>query len=255
MIEQREFFVDGLRLTGGVATIEEPKASVILCHGLPSGYPDEPGDRGYPGFAEIVAEAGFRAWWFNFRGARDSQGEFTLGGWINDLHAVIREVTEDGLPVFAVGSSAGGAVALSVAAESTSVDGVATLAAPAVWRKGPNRSNETLIDHARRVGIIKRGSPRDEDSWWAEFETNRPEWAAALMAGRPLLVVHGTADEVVPPDHAQRIFDGATEPKVLVMLEGASHQLRREERAVEAVLSWLKEQVDALSRAALDSDG
>lgn len=252
MIQEREFFVEGFRLTGGVATGEEAAASVILCHGLPSGYPDDPDDRGYPGFAETVAQAGFRAWWFNFRGARDSQGEFTLGGWINDLHAVVGEVSQDGLPIFVVGSSAGGAVALSVAAESTSVNGVATLAAPAVWRKGPNHLNETLLDHARRVGIVKPDSPRDEDSWWAEFETNRPEWAAALMAGRPLLVVHGTADEVVAPDHANRIFDGATEPRALVLLDGAGHQLRREDRAVEAVLSWLKEQVDALSRAALD---
>lgn len=252
MIEEREFFVDGLRLTGGVATTEEPKASVILCHGMPSGNPDEPGDLGYPGLAATIAEAGFRVWWFNFRGARDSQGEFTLGGWINDLHAVVNEVSGDGLPIFVVGSSAGGAVALNVAAESTSVAGIATLAAPAVWRRGPNHFSETLLDHARRVGVVKRGSPRDEDSWWAEFETNRPEWAAALMAGRPLLVVHGTADDVVSPDHAKRIFDGATEPKALVLLDGAGHQLRREDRAVEALLSWLKEQVDALSRAALD---
>lgn len=255
MIEEREFVVDGLRLTGGVADVPEPKAEVILCHGLPSGLEDDPRDRGYPGLAESFADHGFRAWWFNFRGARDSQGEFTLGGWIADLHGVIEEVSKDGRPTFVIGSSAGGAVALSVAAENTSVAGVATLAAPAIWRRGPNSRNETLLEHSRRVGIVKQGSPRDEDSWWAEFETNRPEWAAALMGGRPLLVIHGSQDDVVPPEAAKRIFDQSTEPKTLVMLEGAGHQLRREERAVKAVLNWLEEQVDALNRTALDSDG
>jgi len=41
--------------------------------------------------------------------------------------------------------------------------------------------------------------------------------------GSPLLVVHGTADSLIPPRLAQRLYDAAREPKALVMVEGGSH--------------------------------
>ena len=40
--------------------------------------------------------------------------------------------------------------------------------------------------------------------------------------------------------HARRLYEAAGEPRQLVILEGAGHRLRREERAVSAVLDWLK---------------
>ena len=39
----------------------------------------------------------------------------------------------------------------------------------------------------------------------------------------PVLVLHGTADEVVPLWHGQRLFEAAREPKRAVWLEGAGH--------------------------------
>jgi pimeloyl-ACP methyl ester carboxylesterase len=41
--------------------------------------------------------------------------------------------------------------------------------------------------------------------------------------GSPLLVVHGTADTLIPPELAQRLYDAARGPKALVMVEGGSH--------------------------------
>lgn len=238
MSEPRIFVADGFRLTGGVSRSPDPRAVVILCHGIPSGGPDDPDDLGYPGLADEMAAEGFDVWWFNFRGARDSDGVFTLGGWIEDLHQVVKVARVDDLRTFVVGSSAGGAVALTAAAESRYIDGVATLAAPAVWRREPDAFNETLLQHSRRIGLVPPVEI-DEESWWAEFETNPPDMAVQLMGGRPLLVVQGTEDEVVPPLHAERLYSKAPMPKELVMIRGAGHQLRRHPQAVRAVLDWL----------------
>lgn len=40
---------------------------------------------------------------------------------------------------------------------------------------------------------------------------------------RPLLVVHGTRDGVIPPWHGRSLFDAAPEPKWAVWVEGAGH--------------------------------
>jgi fermentation-respiration switch protein FrsA (DUF1100 family) len=51
---------------------------------------------------------------------------------------------------------------------------------------------------------------------------------AAAVLGRPLLIVHGTKDEVIPPFHARQIYHWAKEPKSLEMMEGADHLFRDE---------------------------
>ena len=39
----------------------------------------------------------------------------------------------------------------------------------------------------------------------------------------PILIAHGTADEIVPANHARRLYDAAAEPKQLLLVEGAGH--------------------------------
>ena len=52
--------------------------------------------------------------------------------------------------------------------------------------------------------------------------------ATALQAiGRlsplPVLVVHGLADGIIPPHHAQALYDAARRPKALWLIPGAAH--------------------------------
>ena len=62
----------------------------------------------------------------------------------------------------------------------------------------------------------------------------------AGIAPRPLLLVHGDRDETVPVEHARQLYARTGEPRKLVIIEGAGHRLRREERAVNAIIDWLK---------------
>ena len=39
----------------------------------------------------------------------------------------------------------------------------------------------------------------------------------------PLLLLHGTADVVIPYSHSERLFAKAGEPKRLVKIEGGAH--------------------------------
>ena len=43
------------------------------------------------------------------------------------------------------------------------------------------------------------------------------------LAPLPLLIVHGEADRVVPPDHAVALYEAARPPKTLWLVPGAGH--------------------------------
>jgi alpha-beta hydrolase superfamily lysophospholipase len=56
------------------------------------------------------------------------------------------------------------------------------------------------------------------------FITQRFDAAARIAhIGSPLLVVHGSEDQLIQPALAQTLFDRAAEPKRLVMVPGGSH--------------------------------
>ena len=63
---------------------------------------------------------------------------------------------------------------------------------------------------------------------------------AALLGGRPLLVVHGEADAVLPLANAETILGWASGPKRLVTYPGAGHGLRECADELRALLEeWL----------------
>lgn len=67
---------------------------------------------------------------------------------------------------------------------------------------------------------------------------------AHLVSPRPLLVVHGTTDVLLPPRFAQEVYDRAGEPKQLHWIETSNHvelydQAPFVPEAVETLIDWL----------------
>ena len=56
----------------------------------------------------------------------------------------------------------------------------------------------------------------------------------------PLLIIHGTADQVIPVEEGKRLFASANEPKSLVIVEGAEHGNLWEHGLWPDVLDFLK---------------
>ena len=59
----------------------------------------------------------------------------------------------------------------------------------------------------------------------------------------PLLVIHGTADAVVPLMHGEELFRAAPEPKRLEVFRGAAHNDLGGERWAELILDWYQSSV------------
>ena len=249
-------FIDsgGLRLRAHlalpVATAGGPgmaRHGLVLCHGFPTG----PGGAAtaaqtYPVLADrIAADAAWVVLTLNLRGTGESEGDFSLGGWVADLRAAVDHLLEhtdvDG--VWLAGFSTGGALAICAAGEDERVGGVASFSAPAdfdLWAADP----KGFLEQARRLSVIRSpGFPADFPSWARELHDIRPLNLVGKIAPRPLLLVHGAADEVVSHMDARALADASDGHAELRILASAGSRLRHDPRAIAVLLGWLDRQV------------
>jgi fermentation-respiration switch protein FrsA (DUF1100 family) len=239
---------DGLRLAShfarppGFARVP----GLVLCHGFPTGPRGGPSSAStYPELAERLArETGWGVLAFNFRGTGTSEGDFSLDGWLADLSHAVDVLSErhDIGGVWLAGSSTGGSLAIVLAAEDQRVRGVATLAAPASfseWAANP----AGLLSDARALGIIRHAEyPPDVGEWGRRFAEVSPMASAAKLAPRPLLLIHGDQDEVIPLSDARALYEAAYGTADLRVVAGAGHRLRHDPRAVALLIGWLARQ-------------
>lgn len=255
---------------------------LILCHGIPRGEPDrgrgqgsvqkvgqkreqeqEPEeDGGYPALAERCFAEGFPCFHFNFRGTGESGGNFDLKGWTRDLRGVLdcweqKELHQGGFYLW--GFSAGAAVSCCVAAVDFRVKGVVLAASPAEFKSlFPRKNLPAILERFRETGLFRDSSfPADPESWLEDIYSVNPLNEIHKIEPRPLLLVHGTGDDVVPYEHARKLNEAveakrkakgtgalqasAGEPEPLLTLPGAGHQLRKDPQAVAKCINWLKE--------------
>lgn len=247
---EEHFDAGGLRLVCHLARPVGPARGrlpgLVLCHGFPGGPAGAAGaGASYPDFADRLAAAtGFVVLTFCFRGAGGSEGDFSFGGWLADLHAAIAWLrgVEDVSGVWLAGSSTGGALALCAAAADPGVRGVATLAAPASF-DDLLADPRAFLEHCRRIGVVRSpGFPADVGAWAREGRDIRPLAAAAGLTGRPVLLLHGDRDDTVPPEDARALADAVGPGAELRIVVGAGHRLRHDPRAVAILIGWLERQ-------------
>jgi uncharacterized protein len=219
---------------------------LVLCHGFPvesteSGLPD----RSYHDLAErLAADTGWGVLTFSFRGTSRSTGNFSLAGWLADLQAatdvLIRSPGVDA--VWTCGFAAGGTLALCAAGEDHRIRGVAAFSAPADFAERAVDARR-FVAQARAAGVIRDpGFPPDLDAWARELRELRPLSLIGKIPPRPILLVHGANDEVVPVLDARALADAAGGEVELRVLPGAAHRLRHDPRAIAILIGWLDRQ-------------
>ncbi len=228
-----------------------PGQGLVLCHGFPSRQRPGAPSRSYHQLADRVTEQlGWVVLAVSLRGCGESAGDFSLGGWVDDVNRAVQRIGELGAEeVWVAGSTTGGSLAILAAAENPEISGVAAIAARADfddWDREPDQ----LLAHARAVAVIKsEGFPPDLEAWRSELAQNRPIDRVAEMADRPLLILHGSSDLQVPPSDARRLAEahGSAELRIIA---GGDHRLRHDPRAVALLLGWLGRREEEAERRA-----
>jgi len=225
---------DGLALfyQGWVPANRRPRAVLVNLHGL--------GDHSglYPTLAEHFPPRGIALYAYDMRGNGRSPGQRAfVRSWqeyLDDLHAFLRRVREwePELPVFVLGNSLGGLVVLEYAMDHPGELSGVVAAAPPLGTLGVPRPLMALGRVMSRVwprfslqvGMDLSGLARDPkvvetvvaDPLFHRLGTARlsTEVTAAItrVQGRaadlavPLLLLHGSADRMVPPDGTRAFF-------------------------------------------------
>lgn len=198
----------------------------------------------FPEFADRIAlNTGWRVLTFNFRGTGGSGGDFSIEGWNSDLRFAVDTVAgaADVSGVWIAGTGVGGSLALGVGAPDARVRGIAALGAPVDLRDWA-RDASRFVRHCRAMGVFStEDGPADVSAWAREIATVDAVASARRFAPRPLLVVHGTDDDVVDVADAERLADahGSAELRIVV---NAGRRLRHDPRAVASLIGWLDRQ-------------
>jgi putative redox protein len=195
----------------------------------------------YPALADrLTRETGWGVVTGTLRGAGDSEGDFSAQGWVDDLDMLLSTELDDGAPRWLVGFGFGGVLALHRAGTDERVAGVACLGTP-VDLAPLMADPEALVERCRRTGVIKsEGFPTSADTWAKELSLLHPQHDAALLKGRPLLIVQGADDPDVSLGDARALAQAATGPCDLRVVHGAGHWLRADPRVIAILVGWLE---------------
>jgi len=239
-----------LQISGEIYIPEKGRKSfpgLIICHGIPA-KSKGPDDRGYPLLAEQFCREGFLVLIFNFRGTGVSEGDFDLRGWAQDLEGALNYLAlrpeADRKRLYLMGFSGGAAVSIYVASRQEEIRGLVSCASPADFQD--LIAGQGLIDflaYAREVGIIRDPLfPPSVSEWKKSFETVQPINWIKKIPPRPLLLIHGTADDVVEVRHAHLLGRKVRGQAECYLIENAGHRLRLDERAMKKAREWLRNQ-------------
>ncbi len=215
------------------------KNIIVLGHGV-TGNKDRPL---LVALAEALATAGVSTLRMSFSGNGDSEGRFeaaTISKEAEDLGCVINAL--DGWNVLYVGHSMGGAVGVLRASQDSRIVGLISLAGMVhtaafaqrefrdvtpdqgfMWDELTCPLSQAFIDDMTAIGTVVTHAPSIQVPW---------------------LLVHGTADEVVPIQDSLNIFESANEPKQFAQIEGADHVFSEHtSEMVKIVVEWVLEQI------------
>jgi len=251
----------------------EPKAVLVIIHGL-----GEHGGR-YPHVVERLAPHGYAVYAMDLRGHGRS-GE--QRGHINSMDEIRSDVKtfleivqkkETGKPVFLLGHSLGGLIALDFVIHTpdglkgviasapvlmqTAVSPLLMVAAKVLSRLAPRFSMETGLDAtalSRDQAVVDayRSDPLVHSKATPRLGTEIPAsmaWTNAHLEEfkLPLLTIQGEADRIIPLDASRVLFEKASSlDKQRITYEGGYHEPHNDinhEQVVSDLEAWLEKHV------------
>ena len=229
-----------------------PFPGICKFHGLP-GSADQ-----VHGIATKLAEEGFMVLTFDFRGFRESEGIFSLSGEIDDAENAVTHlldsgwVTKEWLGVY--GASFGGAIAICSAARDSRIRSICIRAPLYDTRRFAESGLSEFILHEVADSGLDDMHGVEEPNMQSEMLSAltrdatiyNPMTAISKITPRPILIITGDSDALIDVDGVTGLYAQAGEPKELIVVEGADHNLSEEgpkSKTEKTVIEWFRRQV------------
>jgi fermentation-respiration switch protein FrsA (DUF1100 family) len=204
---------DGTRLQGWLVPSKtgESKGLVVFCHGSDSHVGD------YYEAVEFIPRHGFDLFMFDYRGYGASEGRPTREGTIADTHAAIDYAKKDpalnGTKVVLYGISLGAGIAIVTAAQRPDIIGVIAESGFTSYRE----IGRKVVRERWKTWPLSLFAPLLVSNGYDPIDY------IDKISPRPVYVVHGDQDELVPCQMAEALYARAKEPKRLWMIRGGTH--------------------------------
>jgi len=225
-MESVVFTSDGEEIEGDLSSPGEGGPLILMSHGLES---SKDGTK-WLFLEKRLNENGFATLRFNYR-TSPWHGRFkdtTLTGRVEDFRAATDFLEERGITdIGVIGSSFGGSVAIAGVGK---VKAMVLLATPLKLELPANEDGGIELESGRwlKPGFIEDLKKHDA-----------AEDLKSIFC--PILVVHGSEDEVVPVEQAHEIYKMANGPKDIQILEGGDHVLNNFlEKIAELSCDWFR---------------
>lgn len=215
---------DGLTLRGWHIIADENSSKIIiLVHGTDGNRFNA--KKGYTEVIKGIVEHGYNMLTFDLRGHGESEGERISAGYyeVRDLGGAVKYVKSLGYEDIGVlGFSMGGVTSIRTAAVNRDIDVIVADSTVAELDGiiGTEFSKRTKFPEfffpplAFMVKLI----------YGVDFMDIRPVESVVMIAPRPVLFIHGENDEMIPSEHAKRLYEASKNPvNRLWIAPGAGH--------------------------------
>lgn len=198
------------------------KATIVLSHGF--------GDtqEGMDPWAALLHDGGFSVLTYNMRERPGSGGEYSTLGALeqDDLVSAVEYLRTrhdvDPTRIGGLGVSLGGAVTILAAARDTHLRAIVD---DCGFSDAANviDTSFTAFIHLPAFPFATLTVLLSELRAGVNIDEVQPARVISLISARPILIIHGLADKLVPVDNSLRNYAAARQPKQLWLVPGAGH--------------------------------
>ncbi len=225
VVEDVEFSsTDGVHIRGWFLSADSgaPAPTLVMCHGVWTGR------RECLPLGLTMRERGYNVLLFDFRAHGLSEGQYITVGH-HEMYDVLGAVDYlqtrpdvDAQRIGIVGFSMGAASAIRAAAANPAIRAVVADSAYAAFVDAV-RSSFRQVVHFPHYPFGPMALRMAKWLMRVDPQQLRPLDSIGLIAPRPVFIIHGEDDDIVPVRHASLLFKAAGEPKQLWVAPGAHH--------------------------------
>ncbi len=203
------------------------ESAVIICHGF-TGDKDEP-------FIKALADglkSDFLILRFDFSGNSESEGSFSdcdYSKQVSDISCAVKFVKSLGCKKIGLVGHSMGAASCILASAKIKINSLVSISAP------------VFINIKRLKEIAKQYKTDNVSDEFVKDLLNTSIISAVEKRTAPLLVIHGTKDEVINVQEAIELFNHARKPKDMILVDSTNHHFSRKKAVViKEVSAWMK---------------